>query len=299
MKLNPVTHPRLILPGCCTACDMGDDSQPQSSAFTWLPRHHTLRIFLLPLGCFLIVSSLGSSFPVLSLSPRTSSLFLPFPSQSLKPISQAYSVQFSSVQSISRVRLCDPMDCSMPGFPVHHQLPELTQLMSIELVMPSNHLLLCRPLLLLPSIFPSIRVFSSESVLRIRWPKYWSYSFSISPYNEYLGLISFRMNWLDLLAVQGTLKSLLQHHTQLRLMTPNKYPTQASLPCEPSFVTHCPPGITMGASKRVNIPVQAAVQSEIQFSSIPCLPSLPWFLSPILPFSPNLCHYFDHPLIST
>ena len=84
--------------------------------------------------------------------------------------------------------------------------------MSIELVMPSNHLILCRPLLLLPSIFPSIGVFSNESALRIRWPKYWSFSFNISPYNEHTGLISFRMDWLDLLAVQGTLKSLLQHH---------------------------------------------------------------------------------------
>ena len=89
----------------------------------------------------------------------------------------------------------------------------LLKLMSIELVMPSNHLILCRPLLLLPSIFPSLRVFSNESVLHIRWPKYWSFSFSISPSNEYSGLISFRMDWLDLLAVQGTLKSLLQHHS--------------------------------------------------------------------------------------
>ena len=85
--------------------------------------------------------------------------------------------------------------------------------MSIELVMPSNHLILCRPLLLLPSIFPSIRVFSNESALCIRWPKYWSFSFNISPFNEHPGLISFRMDWLDLLAVQGTLKSLLQHHS--------------------------------------------------------------------------------------
>ena len=85
--------------------------------------------------------------------------------------------------------------------------------MSIESVMPSNHLILCRPRLLLPSIFPSIRVFSNESALRIRWPKYWSFSFSISPSNEYSGLISFRMDWLDLLAVQGTLKSLLQNHS--------------------------------------------------------------------------------------
>ena len=89
----------------------------------------------------------------------------------------------------------------------------LLKLMSIELVMPSNHLILCHPLSLLPSIFPSIRVFSNESVLRIRWPKYWSFSFSISPSNEYSGLISFMMDWLDLLAIQGTLKSLFQHHS--------------------------------------------------------------------------------------
>ena len=109
--------------------------------------------------------------------------------------------------------LCNSTDCSMPAFPVHHQLPELIQLMSIESVMPSNHLIFCRPLLLQPSIFPSIRIFSSESVLCISWPKYWSFSFSISPSNEYSGLISFRIDWLDLLAVQGTLKSLLQHHS--------------------------------------------------------------------------------------
>ena len=105
------------------------------------------------------------------------------------------------------------MDCNTPSFPAHHQLLDLTQIMSIELVMPSNHLILCRPLLLLPSIFPSIRVFFNESVLRIRWPKYWSFSFSISHSNEYSELISFRIDWFDLLAVQGTLKSLLQHHS--------------------------------------------------------------------------------------
>ena len=107
--------------------------------------------------------------------------------------------------------LCDPMDYSTPGFPVLHYLPELLKLMSIETMMLSNHLILCHPLLLLPSIFPSIRVFSNKSNLGIRWPKYWS--FSISPSNEYLGLISFRTDWLDLLAVQGTLKSLLQHNS--------------------------------------------------------------------------------------
>ena len=105
------------------------------------------------------------------------------------------------------------MDWSMLGFPVHHHLLSVLKLMSIESVMPSNHLILCCPLLLLPSIFPNIRFFFKESVLCIRWPKYWSFSFSISPSNEYSGLISFRMDWLDLLAVQGTLKSLLQHHS--------------------------------------------------------------------------------------
>ena len=101
------------------------------------------------------------------------------------------------------------MNCSMPGLPVQHQLLESTQPMSIESVMPSNHLILCHPLLLLPLIFPSIRVFSNDSALCIRWPKYWSFSFRISPSNEHPGLISFRKDWLDLLAVQGTLKSLL------------------------------------------------------------------------------------------
>ena len=105
------------------------------------------------------------------------------------------------------------MDCSMPGFPSITNSRSLLKLMSIKSVMPFNHLILCRPLHLLPSIFPSIRVFSSELVLHIRWPKFWSFSFSISPSNEYSRLISFRMDWLDLLAVQGTLKSLLQHHS--------------------------------------------------------------------------------------
>ena len=105
------------------------------------------------------------------------------------------------------------MNHSMPGLPVHHQLLEFTQLTSIESVMPSSHLILCRPLLLLPPIPPSIRVFSNESALRMRWPKYWSFSFSIIPSKEIPGLISFRMDWLDLLAIQGTLKSLLQYHS--------------------------------------------------------------------------------------
>ena len=119
---------------------------------------------------------------------------------------------FSSVVQSCQT-LCDPMNRSTPGIPVHHNCWSPPKPMSIELVMPSDHLILCRPLLLLPSIFPSIRVFSNESALRIRWPKYWSFSFNISPSNEHPGLISFRMEWLDLFAVQGTLKSLLQHHS--------------------------------------------------------------------------------------
>ena len=116
------------------------------------------------------------------------------------------------LQSLSHVHLfATPMDCNTPGFPVLYHLPDLLKLTSVELMMSYNHLILCRPLLLLPSILPSIRVFSKESALHIRWPKYWS--FSISPFNEYLGSISFRMDLLDLPAVQGTLKSLLQHHS--------------------------------------------------------------------------------------
>ena len=136
-------------------------------------------------------------------------VYLPH-SQALVPLTST-KIQVSSVQSLNCVQLCDPMNRSMPGLPAHHQLPGLFKLTSIELMMPSNHLILCRPLLLLPPIPPSIRVFSKESTLRIRWPKYWSFSFSISPSNDHLGLISFKMDWLNLLAVQGTLKSLLQH----------------------------------------------------------------------------------------
>ena len=129
-------------------------------------------------------------------------------------IAFTYHVCFSSVQSLSRVQLFATQ------WKAAHQASlsitnswTLSKLMSIELVMPSNHLILCRPLLLLPPIPPSIRVFSNESALHIRWSKYWSFSFSISPSNEHTGLISFRMDCLDLLAVQGTLKSLLQHHS--------------------------------------------------------------------------------------
>ena len=120
--------------------------------------------------------------------------------------------QFSLVTQ-SCPTLCNPMYCSTQGLPVHHQLPECIQTHVHDLVMPSNHLILGHPLLLPPSIFSSIRVFSSESVLRMRWPKFWRFNFSISPSNKHPGLVSFRMNWLDLLVVQGTLKSLLQHHS--------------------------------------------------------------------------------------
>ena len=124
------------------------------------------------------------------------------------------STQFSSVQLLSRVRLfVTPRAAACQASLYITNSQSLLKLMCIELVMPSNHLTLCRPLLLPPSIFPSIRVFSNESVLHIRWPKYCSFSFSISPSNEYSGLTSFRIHWFDLLAVQGTLKSLLQHHT--------------------------------------------------------------------------------------
>ena len=122
------------------------------------------------------------------------------------------SLQFSSVAQ-SCPTLCNPMDCSTPASLSITNSWSLLKLMTIESVMPSNHLILCHPLLLLPSIFPSLGVFSNESILCIRWPKYWSSRFSIRPSNEYSGLISFRMDWLDFLAVQGTLKSLLQYHS--------------------------------------------------------------------------------------
>ena len=120
--------------------------------------------------------------------------------------------QFSSVAQ-SCPTLCDPMNGTMPGLPAYHQLLEFTKLICIESVMPSSHLILCRSLLLLPPIPPSIRVFSNESTLCMRCPKYWSFSFSIIPSKEHPGLISFRMDWLDLLAVQGTVESLLQHYS--------------------------------------------------------------------------------------
>ena len=121
-------------------------------------------------------------------------------------------VQFSSVAQ-SCPTLCDPADCSTPSLPLHHHSQSLLRLTPIESVMPSSHLILCRPLLFLPPIPPSIKVFSKESTLHMRWPKYWSFSFNIILSKEHPGLISFRMDWLDLLEVQGTLKSLLQHHS--------------------------------------------------------------------------------------
>ena len=123
----------------------------------------------------------------------------------------SFEVQFSSLTQ-SCLTLCDPINCSTPGLPVHHQLT------SIKSVMPSSHFILCHPFLLPLSIFPSIKVFPKEWALHIRWPKYWSFSFNISPSNEHPGLISFRVEWLDLLAVQGTLKSLLQHHSSKALI---------------------------------------------------------------------------------
>ena len=121
---------------------------------------------------------------------------------------------FSSVHLLSHVRLfVTPWTAAHQASLSNTKSWNLLKLMSIESVMPSTHLILCHPLLLLPSIFPSIRAFSNESVLHVRWPKYWSFNFSISPSSEHSGLISFRMDWLDLLAVQGTLKSLLQHHS--------------------------------------------------------------------------------------
>ena len=137
----------------------------------------------------------------------------------------------SSVQMLSRVQLfATPWTAARQASLSITNSQSLLKLMSIELVMPSNHLILCCPLLLLPSIFPSIKVFSNESVLRIRWPKYWSFSFNMSPSNEYSGLISFRIDWFDLLDVQGTLKSLLQYHSS----------KASTLPCSAFFMAQVP-----------------------------------------------------------
>ena len=150
---------------------------------------------------------LKRSLSFMTLDPALKSL--PFPPQ---PI--LYMSQFSSLQSLSCVQLfATPWTAAHQASLSITNFWSLLKLMSIESVMPSNHLILCRPLLLQPSIIPSIRVFSKELILRIRWPKYWSFSFSINPSNEHSGLISFRKDWMNLLAVQGTLKNLLQHHS--------------------------------------------------------------------------------------
>ena len=140
-------------------------------------------------------------------------------------------VQFSSVQPLSHVQLfVTPWTAACQASLFITNSWSLLKLMSIASVMPPNHLILCHPLLLLPSVFPSIRVFSNESVLCIRWSKYWSFSLSISPSNEYLGLISFRMHWLDVLAVQGILKSLLQHHSsKASILQPSAFFTERKL----------------------------------------------------------------------
>ena len=165
--------------------------------------------WVLVVACKLLtVQHVGSSFLTKDRNPAPCT-----GSEESQSLDHQGSPSVSSVQSLSRVRLCDPMNCSMAGLPVHHQLPEFTQTHVHRVNDAIHHLILCRPLLLLPSIFPSIRVFSNESALCIRWPKYWSFSFNISPSNEHPRLISFRMDGLDLLAVQGTLKSLLQHHS--------------------------------------------------------------------------------------
>ena len=147
----------------------------------------------------------------------------------LKPV-RISSVQFSSVQSLSHVRLFEtPWPAAQQASLSLTNSQSPPKPMSIELVIPSSHLILCRPLLLLPSIFPSIRGFSNKSALHIRWPKHWSFSFRISPSNEHPGLISSRMDWLDLLAVQGTLKSLLQHHSSSILLSFLYSPTLTSV----------------------------------------------------------------------
>ena len=145
----------------------------------------------------------------------------------------------------SCLTLCDPMNCSTLGFPTLYYLSELLKLMSIELVMPSNHLILCCPLLLLPSIFLSIRIFANESAFCIRWPKYWSFSSSISPFSEYAGLISFCIDGFDLPEVQGTLKSLLEHHN-----------SKVSIPWRPVFfmVQLSQPYMTTGKTIALTVP---------------------------------------------
>ena len=176
----------------------------------WDPRGGGLRASCRPIGILTEVEDVDVSASTLLQRPFTS-FFCVWPRVWPLCLNSCCHSVSSATQSCPT--LCCPMNCSTPGLPVHHQLPESAKPMSIKSVMPSNHLILCRPLRLLPSIFPSIRVFSNESALHIRWPKYWSFSFNISPSNEYPGLISFSMDWLDLLAVQRTLKHLLHHRS--------------------------------------------------------------------------------------
>ena len=173
-------------------------------------------------------------------------------------------IYISSVQPLSRVQLFATLWST--GFPVHHQLPKLAQLMSIKSMMPSNHLIFCCPLLLLPLIFPSTRVFSKESVLHIRWPKYWSFSFNISPSNEYSGLISFRIDCLNLLAVQGTLKSLLQHQSSKASVFWHSafFIVQLSLPY---MIT----GKTIALTKRTFVGKVVSLLFNMLFRLSPCL----------------------------
>ena len=200
---------------CVLLCDKGcwvlqdnpviEVGDLKAMRLAWVPGHpHKFHSVLV--GCLILAGPSASL-----LSP----LHIHFP----------FSLQFSSVQLLNCIWLLVTLCTATYQASLSFISQSLLKLMSIESVMPSNHLILCRPLFLPPSIFPSIRVFSNESVLRIRWPKYWSFTFSVSPFNEYSGLISFGMDWLDLLAVQGTLKSLLQHHS-----------SKASILCSAFFI---------------------------------------------------------------
>ena len=185
--------------------------------------------FYVPFILRLVISFISLSLSFFSFSSNTCIFCLSWMPHIFKEVSSLWlvrilsptwmldtfqSIQFSSFQLLRRVRLfATPWTATRQGSLSITNSLILPKLMFVELVMPSNHFILCRPLLLLPSIFPSIRVFSNESALHIRWQKHWSFSFSISPSNEHPGLISFRIDWLDLLAVQGTVKHLLQHHS--------------------------------------------------------------------------------------
>ena len=177
---------------------MGDNCNPErvtdllEDNTNWEWRQNQIQRALNPIRCFFLLQHTFHLFLFSNIGKRMNkNIGGKFP----EFLNLVLNCPLSSVIQ-SGPTLCDPMDCSMPGFPVHHQFLELTQTHILESVMPSNHLILCHPFLLSPSIFPSIRVFSKESVLCIRWPKYWSFSFSISPSNEYSGLISFWMDWL-------------------------------------------------------------------------------------------------------